>query len=198
MIVPVTAQLRSELVTTETFIENLKSERVNDRSHYGRIVARLESLALALLGTGSAGSLLVPKRDGARLDTSPDTRLCGHLSETASYLGTTAAGLLSRGTLNEFSTLNAEDAMGRLKGLFRLTTTAIRRQAEEDLHAIREGGVSGLLTVADTLARTADSPATTPATTPAETVAAVVDKALFGAPAELADEVDEAAAPGPF
>lgn len=155
MIVPVTGTLAEELVATEAFIEKLKSERVNDRSHYGRIVARLESLALALLGTGSAGSLLAPKRDGARLDTSPDTRLCGHLSETASYLGDTAARLLRRGALNEFSAVNAEDAMGRLKGLSRLTTTAIRRQAEEDLHAIREGSVSGLLRAADALAQAA-------------------------------------------
>jgi hypothetical protein len=170
MIVPVTDRLAEELVTTEAFIEKLKSERVNDRTHYGSIVARLESLALALLSTGSAGSLLVPKRDGARLNLGPNTRLSGELSETASYLGDTAARLLSRGTLNEFSTLNAEAAMAHLKSLFGLTGTAIRRQAEEDLHAIREGGVSGLLAVAHTLARTADSPAGSHVDIPAERI----------------------------
>lgn len=160
MIIPVTPELKNDLLMCETFIERIKSEKVSDGTHYGSVVARLESLALALLAAGSAGSLLAPKTDGARLDIGPQTKLSSALSDATYYLGGTARNLLRHddGALSPYIANHTDNALGHLKMLHNPVLSGVRRQAEEDLRDVRDRGVAALLTAADNLARYA-SPA---------------------------------------
>lgn len=168
MVVPVTAHLRSSLTETEAFIERLSSLGLNDKTHYGRTVRQLESLSLALLGCASAGSLLVPKTDGARIDLAPYTMLSQKLAAASDYLGNHAANLLRYhgGALSTYDATHTRSALDQLKALHNLALTSVRRMAEEDLQDIRDNGVSGLLRAADALAqaaqRTADSSVSVP------------------------------------
>lgn len=225
LVVPVTAQLRSSLTETEALIENLSTLGLNDKTHYGRTVAQLESLSLALLGCSSAGSLLVPKTGGARIDLAPNGRLSQKLTECADYLGNHAANLLRYhgGALSTYDATHTRSALDRLKALHNLALTSVRRMAEEDLQDIRDNGVSGLLRAADALAQYAHgtAPAVGAITVkdPAGKVVVSVDPwstvagpdrslnagPLFTSPAEAAEangapisDLDEATGPGPF
>lgn len=225
MVVPVTAQLRSSLTETEAFIEKLSSLGLNDKTHYGRTVRQLESLSLALLGCSSAGSLLVPKTDGARIDLAPNGRLPQKLTECVDYLGNHAANLLRHhgGALSSYDATLTRSALDQLKALHNLALTSIRRMAEEDLQDIRDNGVSGLLRAADALAQYAhgavpgDDPVTVKdaagkvvvSVDPWSTVAgpdrSLKAGPLFTSPAEAAEangapisDLDEATGPGPF
>lgn len=153
----VTLQLRNSLTETEAFIEKLSSLGLNDKTHYGRTVRQLESLSLALLGCASAGSLLAPRTDGARIDLAPNTMLSQKLAASSDYLGNHAANLLRHhgGALSTYDATHTRKALDMLKALHNLALTSVRRMAEEDLQDIRDNGVSGLLRAADALAQAA-------------------------------------------
>lgn len=157
--IPVTPKVAAELAAAARMIEGsegLKERRkLTDQGSYCDLAHHLEALTVAVLGAVSAAPLTGPQKAGARFSLSADRTLNAQLIESAAYLRDTASELLAAGELDRWKSEHAEVALGLLKKLNGMVMSAVVKQAEADLAAVRSLGINALMPAAEALAKAA-------------------------------------------
>lgn len=158
--IAVTPKLAAELAAASRNIagaEDMNNRgKLSDSGSYATLVDQLEKLTVTVLGAVSTAPLTGPQLIGARFVLGAGTPLNTHVIECAAYLRDTAAELLldSR-QLERFKATNCCEVLDMLKRLNGMIMSAIVKQAQADLDAVRSRGINSLMPAAAALAKAA-------------------------------------------
>lgn len=152
LLVPVTAQLKTDLNDLGILLSSFDISTSNDLEHFQTLVGVLESSVKSVFKATSDSWLTADISRGARFNMGPDTTLAGVIADSISYLRGPAATALS-GVLSGATHVLCDQVWSRLQALFQAALDAIARVAAVDLGSVHGQSAVKLIDAATLLAQ---------------------------------------------
>lgn len=156
LITPVTAALKTDLVTTGSFLDTYTTATMDDATDYPSLVSLLDTLTRSVFTAAATGPMYVDITHAARFNMGPDTALVDVLAASVTYLRVTAIAALA-GTLSPSTHALCDQIWETIQTLFSTIMDAIARLSSIDLDAVHGNGAGQLIDAATLLAVAAHS-----------------------------------------
>lgn len=156
LLVPVTAQLKTDLNDLGIMLSTFDIGAANDSAHFQMLVGVLEASVKSVFKATSDSWLTADISHGARFNMGPDTALAGVIADSISYLRGPAATALG-GPLSDTTHVLCDQVWAKLQVFFQAALDAIAAIAGVDLGLVHGQSAAKLIDAATLLAQASHS-----------------------------------------